>query len=176
MKKEIKRKVSIVEDVDGTKTVVIHDVKFKGRNRIDWTEIEKYLKQYIGEFYTVIEYNDKIYIGRDLPDEYTSSNYNKSLRRNIAKAKANSIVGIPEMINIALDKHHTENHKEKHNNRAKFGWYKYKTRFALPSYSNTGDLEYYNVWTASLIVNETVSGKKYLYDIIEFNKEVSKPR
>lgn len=170
------RKVSIIQDVDGQKTVFIHDVMFKGRKKVDWNYVKNYLKEYIGEFYSVIEYNDKIFIGRDLPDEYSGSNYTRKLVKAISNAKANSIIGIPELIGIAKNRTHKENFKEKHNVRAKNGWYKYETRFALPSYSSNGELDHYNVWKASLLVNETASGKKYLYDIVDIKKEAGHPR
>ncbi len=42
-----------------------------------------------------------IYIGNDLPDEYTGSNYTAKLKGALAKAKANAAQGIPEMIEIS---------------------------------------------------------------------------
>ena len=41
----MQRKVNVVEDLDGNKIVFIHDVKFKGKRSIEWTDIEMYLKQ-----------------------------------------------------------------------------------------------------------------------------------
>ena len=45
----MQRKVNVVEDLDGNKIVVIHDIRFKGRQAIEWNDVEKYLKQYVGE-------------------------------------------------------------------------------------------------------------------------------
>ena len=42
---EEKRKVDIIEDLEGKKVVVIHDILFKGRRIIDWDEVKKYLRQ-----------------------------------------------------------------------------------------------------------------------------------
>ena len=41
----MERKVDVVEDLDGNKIVVIHDIRFIGRQSIEWTDVEKYLKQ-----------------------------------------------------------------------------------------------------------------------------------
>lgn len=171
MEKKLERKVSIIEDEQGTKTVLIHDAIFRGRSPIDWKFVEEYLKNYIGESFDILEYNEKIFIGNDLPDEYTGSNYTESLRGTLAKAKANAIVGIPEMINIATNETYSPNLKDKHSKRAQNGWYRYETQFALPVYNNNGQLERYNIWTADLIVNSSANGKKYLYDIIRIKKE-----
>ena len=59
-----------------------------------------------------------------------------------AKAKANATQGIPMLLQCATNKRWQENFKGKHNVDAKFGWYRFTTRFALPVYNNdTGDLE-----------------------------------
>lgn len=41
--------ISIIQDVDGNKIVLINDILFKSRRAIDWNEIEQILKKYIGE-------------------------------------------------------------------------------------------------------------------------------
>ena len=40
---------------------------------INWIDVEEYLRQYVGEFYTIAETNEVVYIGTDLPDEYAHS-------------------------------------------------------------------------------------------------------
>ena len=116
----IKRKVNVIEDIDGRKTVFIHDIIFKGKRSVKWEDVEKYLKQYVGDIYTIDDSNDTVYIGTDLPDEYTHSNYTHILRGANAKAKANAAQGLPELIEIAAGKKYTENHKEKHTRGGKF--------------------------------------------------------
>lgn len=44
----MKRKVNVIEDLDGKKTVFIHDILFKGKRAMKWDEVEKYLRQYVG--------------------------------------------------------------------------------------------------------------------------------
>ena len=71
----MQRKVNVVEDLKGNKIAVIHDVIFQGKRSVEWVDVEQYLKRFVGEEYTIEETGDLIYIGADLPDEYTHSNY-----------------------------------------------------------------------------------------------------
>ena len=45
--------------------------------------------------------------------------------------KSNAAQAVGELIQIAENKSASEDFKEKHGNRAKFGWYRYDTRFAI---------------------------------------------
>ena len=168
------RNVSVIQDVDGNNIVIINDIIFKGKRSVDWSDVEKYLRQYVGDFYQIAETGEVVFIGTDLPDEYIGSNYTKHLKGTVAKAKANAAQGIPEMIEIATSKVGEENKKSKHSRHAKNGWYRYDTRFALPVYAESGEIERYNVFTARLLIRHASSGKKYLYDILEIKKETSK--
>ena len=169
----MERKVNIVEDLDGNKIVFIHDIRFKGKRSVEWSDVEEYLKQYVGEVYIIEDTNDMVYIGAELPDEYAHSNYTKLLRGANAKAKANAVQGLPELIEIATEKAHKENFKEKHNKDAKYGWYRYESRFALPVFDEDGEVERYNVFHVIMIVRHAENGKMYLYDIIKIKKETS---
>lgn len=167
----MERKVSVVEDMNGEKTVFIHDIQFKRKRSVNWEEVEEYLRQYVGEFYRVEDSNDVVYIGSDLPDEYTHSNYTRILKGANAKAKANAAQGIPELLKIATNKEFEENNKEKHNKDAKYGWYSYDSKFALPVFSENGEIERYNVFRAALLVRHAKDGKRYLYDIMKIKKK-----
>ena len=116
---------------------------------------------------------DLVYIGPDLPDEYTHSNYTMLLRGANAKAKANAAQGIPEMLLIANEREFEKNRKDKHSKNAKYGWYSYVTRFALPVYGENGDIERYNVFRAIMLVRHAEDNKLYLYDIMKIKKETS---
>ena len=48
------RNVNIITSADGQKLVLINDIRFKAKVRGDWTAVEKYLKEYIGDFYEII--------------------------------------------------------------------------------------------------------------------------
>ena len=54
--------ISVVGDEDGNKIVVVNDIRFKGKRLIDWDDVKKYLKKYVGNVYTIAENGDSIYI------------------------------------------------------------------------------------------------------------------
>ena len=169
----MERKVNVVEDLDGNKIVFIHDVLFKGKRSIEWTDVETYLKKFVGESYVIEDTNDMIYIGTDFPDEYAHSEYTTSLKGANAKAKANAAQGVPELIEIATKKEYRENSKSKHSKDAKLGWYRYNSRFALPVYDSNGEVNGYNVFHVILVVRHAQDEKMYLYDIVNIKKETS---
>ena len=169
------KKVNIIQDADGKSIVVINDLRFKGRRSVDWNVVEDCLKEYIGEYAEITETSDVVYIGADFPDEFAHSKDTKELRGANMYAKANSSSIIREMIEIATNKTFAENYAKKHNADAKFGWYRYDTRFAIPVYDNVGELVGYNVFKARILVRHAKDGKLYLYDILRTKKETSKP-
>ena len=168
---KIKRNVSVIQDIDGNNIVMINDIRFRGKRSVDWKDVREYLKEYVGEFYTIAATGDVIFIGSDLPKEYSGSKYTNSIKGTNAKAKANATTGIPEMIEIAVGKHFRENHEDKHKRDAKNGWYRYDSRFALPVYDDKGELERYNVFHASMLIRHSNDGKLYLYDVIDIKKK-----
>ena len=167
------RNVSVIKDVDGNNIVMINDIIFKGRQAINWEDVEKYLMQYVGEFYTIADNGEVVYIGTDLPDEYTHSEYTNILKGANAKAKANAAQGLPELIETASGVRFTLNTKPKHNKDAKNGWYRYESRFALPVFGDNGEVTRYNVFHVAMILRHAEDGKKYLYDIMNIKKETS---
>lgn len=169
------RNVSIITDTEGNKIVVINDIRFKGKRNIDWDEIKLYLKNYVGDFYEISESAEKVYIGNDFVNEFPKSESRIALAGARAKAKANSATAIPELIQIATNSNWEKNYKDKHKKRAKYGWYRYDIRFALPVYENS-ILTGYNIFTGQLLVNHAENGKKYLYDILGIKKETSSPQ
>lgn len=173
--KKNKRNVSVIQDIDGNNIVVINDIVFKGKRSVNWKNVREYLKKYVGDFYTIASTGDIVYIGSDLPNEYIGSKYTHSIKGTNAKAKANATQGIPELIEIAVGKHFRKNNEEKHWRNAKFGWYRYDSRFALPVYDEAGEIERYNVFHTSLIVRHSEDKKLYLYDILDIKKETSNP-
>ena len=167
--------VSIIADADGNKVVVINDLRFKRSKKVDWNTVENYLKEYIGDCAEILDTNEMVYIGSDFPDEYAHSKDTKVLRGPNEYAKANASSAIKELIQIASNKAFTENHKDKHNSKAKYGWYRYDTRFAVPKYDNDGELAGYNIFKGRLVIRHAQDGKLYLYDILRIKKETSEP-
>ena len=171
----VKKKCTVIYDIKNNPIVLIKDIRFKGKRSIHWKEVRAYLKEYIGDFYKVASTGDVIYIGSDLPSEYSGSVYTKKLNGAVAKAKANAAQGLPEMIEISTGRFFRENNEEKHNWNAKNGWYRYNSYFALPVYDDNENIERYNVFHASLLIRHASDGKMYLYDIIDIKKETSTP-
>ena len=172
-KKDMDRNVEIITDSKGKKLVRINDIRFKGKRSVDWNDVKEYLKEYVGEIYKVADGDDIIYIGTDLPDEYTGSRYTHKLKGTIAKAKANASQGIPELLEIADNKRHRENNDKRHVRNAKYGWYRYDSRFALPVYDESGEIDRYNIFRATMLIRHAADGKLYLYDILDIKKETS---
>lgn len=172
-KESTSRNVSVIKDAMGHNVVMINDIIFRGKRGIKWGDVEEYLRQYVGEFYTIAETNEVVYIGTDLPDEYSHSEYTNILKGTNEKAKANAAQGLPELINTAINMVHTDNSKTKHKQDAKYGWYKFESRFALPVFAENGEVERYNVFHVAMILRHANDGKKYLYDIMNIKKETS---
>ncbi len=174
---EIRNHYDIVEDAEGNKVVIINDLRFKSRRNIDWNTVEQCLKEYVGSCVQILETSDEIYIGKDFPDEYTHSKDTKSLKGADRHAKANANVSqiVEPMIKIAAGKTFAPNYEEKHVADAKYGWYRYDTRFAIPVYNDEGNLCRYNIFGARILIRHDEDGKMYLYDILRIKKETSEP-
>ena len=166
---------SVLKDADGRDIVVINDIRFKGKRKIDWKDVEAYLRQYIGEFYEIADTKDIVYIGKEFPDEYSGSEDTARLMGTLAKAKANAAQGIPQLIETATNRRYKENLAEKHKEKARLGWYRYTSRFALPVYGDDGEIDRYNVFRIEVLVRQESDGKLYLYDLVNIKKETSTP-
>lgn len=172
------RNISIIQDEEGKPIVLINDKKFRGLTKEDWKTIEQYLMKYIGAFYEISACSEKIYIDKDFPDEYANSQSRIALKGARKKAKAEAAQGIPELIKIAIPQEPIweENKETKHQENAQNGWYRYYVRFGLPVYNeNTGSLERYNIFSATMLVRHAADGNKYLYDLTTIKKETSSP-
>lgn len=47
--------VTIITEQTGKRFVLINDLRFKGKTKEEWKEIEVYLKEYIGKYYEISE-------------------------------------------------------------------------------------------------------------------------
>ncbi len=169
------RNVQVTRDKSGRSLVKIDDIRFKGKRSVDWSDVKDYLQDYVGEIYQVASTGDMIYIGNDLPDEYTGSRYTYKLKGTLAKAKANASQGIPELIETADNKRYRENQDPRHIRNARYGWYRYNSRFALPVYSENGDVERYNIFHTTMLIRHSIDNKLYLYDILDIKKKRATP-
>jgi len=172
-----KRNVSVIIDENGNQIVLINDKKFKGLSKDDWKEVEEYLKQYVGEYFEIACCAEKVFIDTDFPDEYSNSESRLGLKGPRRVAKANASQAIPELIQIAIPANNNweKNREKKHSIDAKNGWYRYNVRFGIPIYNNDGELDRYNIFTATMLVRHDADGKKYLYDLTTVKKETSGP-
>lgn len=167
--------IEIIKDADGKSLVIVNDIRFKGRQKIAWKEVEKYLKEYIGKCYEIIETSEEVYIGSDFPNEFSHSKDTKNLKGTNAKAKANVAQAIKELIQIATNRSFTEDYNLRHKSKAKYGWYRYDSRFALPVFTKEGNLERYNIFSVRLLIRHDQDGHMYLYDVLRTKKETGKP-
>ncbi len=169
----MKKTIEIMPDLEGRKIVIINDIRFKGKRNVNWEGVEKYLKEYVGRCYEIVDTSDKVFIGADFPSELKGSSDTKRLFGANAKAKANATQGIPVLLQCAVNKRWQENVKEKHNKDAKFGWYRFTTRFALPIYYNDSEkVERFNVYQDRNADYGTLAdGNLYLYDMVNIKKK-----
>lgn len=174
-KASVQKNVSIIKDEQGKSIVIINDIRFRGKQNIDWEEVETFVKEYVGDCYEIVETADKIFIGTDFPSEIKGSIDTARLKGANAKAKANATQKIPLLLEYATNKRWKENQKEKHVTDAAYGWYRYTSRFALPIYANNGDLERYNIFRIEMLVRHASDGKMYLYDMVNVKKETEYP-
>lgn len=164
------QQIQIIKDEFGHQIVVLPDIIFKNRQNIDWKAVEKYLEQYIGQLVEIAETKDIVYIGASFPDEYKGSQYTRKIKGARAKAKANAVQGIPQIIQTATDKRFNLNKENKHKYHAEQGWYYYTAYFALPVYQSEHKTDTYNVYSGCLLVNHSMDGRKYLYDLVDIKK------
>ena len=125
--------------------------------------VANYIAQHIGEVFTIIESGQRVYIGDDLPAEYTRSRYTQSIiKSQKSKAKNKAVSNLGEMIEIATNRR-WEQTKHAHNKDAAYGMYRYDTTFAFPV---QGTQQAYKAYDAELVIRNASDGKKYLYDIV----------
>ncbi|MBO6215526.1 MAG: hypothetical protein J6N76_08320 [Lachnospiraceae bacterium] len=153
----------------------VSEIIFFSRKNIPWKSVAEYLKRYQGTSYTVEEYDDRIIFNMTSVDEYTSSTYTRRLKGTLAKAKANIVQILPELIRTATNRRWIENNDEKHKNNASKGWYRYDTYFELPIQAEDDENIHWNRYRETMIVRVNDRGL-FFYDIINIKKEVSNPR
>lgn len=155
--------------------VKVEKIIFKGKQNINWNEVEKYIKCYVDRKYINKEYGDEIVINTKSANEYAESNYTKRLRGALAKVKANIVQILPELIESATNRRWVENKNDKHNKNAINGWYRYNVFFSIPVKAEDDNIIRYNNYNATMIVRINDNGL-FLYDIINIKKEARTPQ
>lgn len=90
------------------------------------------MKIRIGRCFEIAESAEKVYIGTDFSDEFARSDDRMGLKGANEKAKANMITAVGELIQIASNKAEYPDFDKRHKAKAKYGWYRYDTRFGIP--------------------------------------------
>ena len=80
-----------------------------------------------------------------------------------------------KLLKYATNKRWQENFKTTHGADAKYGWYRFTSRFALPVYSENGSLERYNIFRIEMLIRHASDDKLYLYDMVNVKKETGTP-
>lgn len=165
---------SISRDVNGKPFVVIDNDVIYNANASPSKVVSEIIKKQIGNIYPLVESGQKVYIGKDLPGEYAYSKYTQSLNKSTRKTKIQASQNLNEMIEIATDRRwERAKHIDKHNVDAKYGFYKYLTRFAVPRFDSNRAQVAYALYSADLLIRNDANGKKYLYDVLNIKKESS---
>lgn len=115
----------------------------------------------IGEVYTIVESGQKVYIGSDLPGEYTQSKYTSYLRntdRAGARAKNKAVDGLGELIETATNRR-WERTRHTQSKDAKYGMYRYDSTFAFPVKDGSGAVHRVRAYDAELLIRNASDGK-----------------
>ena len=163
------KRFSLKRTSNGRKYVMVENTMTNAQLN-DPQAIADYIAQHIGEVYTIIESGQRVYIGDDLPAEYTRSRYTQSIiKSQKSKAKNKAVSNLGEMIEIATNRR-WEQTKHAHNKDAAYGMYRYDTTFAFPV---QGTQQAYKAYDAELVIRNASDGKKYLYDIVAIKENTS---
>ncbi len=172
--KEGKRSYSL-RTVNDKKVVWVEGADLSAKELRSYSAIAAYIRKHIGEVYTIIESGQKVYLGKELPNEYTQSKYTTYLKNNDQKtlrAKNMAASSFGEMIEIAENRR-WEKTKHPNSKDAKYGIYRYDTCFAFPVKNADGALHEIRAYDAELIIRNASDGKKYLYDIVNIRESAA---
>lgn len=163
-----------LKDIGGRKTVWIENNTLSAKELRNHKAVADYIARHIGEVYTIIESGQKVYLGEDLPTEYTHSKYTTYLQkydRSTLKAKNKASGALGEMIEIATNRR-WEKTQHTHNKDARYGMYRYDSSFAFPVKNSDGSIKRIYSYDAELLIRNASDGKKYLYDIINIKENI----
>lgn len=161
-------------EVNGKKIAWIENNPLSLKDLTNYKKVAAYIADHIGEVYTILESGSKVYIGENLPSEYTQSEYTRALLRKSPKtltAKNKAIGSFGEMIEIATNRR-WEKTKHTANKDAKYGVYRYSTAFAFPVKQNN-KITNIKSFDAELVILNSSDGKKYLYDIVNIKENTA---
>lgn len=155
----------------GGETMTVIDTENDTR---DFNAAEAYLKTLVDAdhpFSTILADTQPVYVGKDLPGEYKSSEYTKTMKPALRKIKMQADTNLDEMFLLAENGEWRENVKPKHSKDAQNGWYRYDTQFAVPILNAKKAIAHYTVYGGTLLVRNDADGKSYLYDLLDVEKK-----
>lgn len=159
-----------VRRLDG-QTMMVLDTQTDTR---DYKAAAAYLKALVNTeepFSTILADALPVYAGKDLPSEYKGSEYTLGMHRGLREVKMQAATNLDEMLLLAENGEWRENVKNKHVKDAQNGWYRYKTRFAVPVLNARKAVDRYAVYGGVLLIRNDADGKSYLYDMVDVEKK-----
>lgn len=159
-----------VRRLDG-QTMVVLDTQTDTRSHKAAAAYLKALVNAEKPFSTILADALPVYAGKDLPSEYKGSEYTLGMHRGLREVKMQAATNLDEMLLLAEDGEWRENVKEKHGKDAQNGWYRYKTRFAVPVLNARKAVDHYAVYGGVLLIRNDADGKSYLYDMVDVEKK-----
>lgn len=159
-----------IKKIDGRLMTVI-DTQNDTR---DFKAAEAYLKTLVNTdhpFSTILMDAQPVYVGKDLPGEYRSSEYTKSMLSKLRDVKMQAATNLDEMLLLAENGEWRENVKPKHAKDAQNGWYRYDAEFAVPILNAKKAVDHYTVYGGTLLIRNDADGKSYLYDLLDIEKK-----
>ena len=155
----------------GGETMTVIDTENDTR---DFKAAEAYLKTLVDAdhpFSTILADAQPVYVGKDLPGEYKSSEYTKTMKPALRKIKMQAATNLDEMLLLAENGEWRENVNPKHSKDAQNGWYRYDTQFAVPILNAKKAIDHYTVYGGALLIRNDADGKSYLYDLLDVEKK-----
>lgn len=140
----------------------------------DFKAAEAYLKTLVNSdhpFSTILMDAQPVFVGKDLPGEYKSSEYTKTMKPALRKIKMQAATNLDEMLLLAENGEWRENVKPKHAKDAQNGWYRYDTEFVVPVLDAKKTVDHYTVYGGTLLIRNDADGKSYLYDLLDVEKK-----
>ncbi len=159
-----------IRRLDG-QTMVVLDTQTDTRSHKAAAAYLKALVNAEKPFSTILADALPVYAGKDLPSEYKGSEYTLGMHRGLREVKMQAATNLDEMLLLAEDGEWRENVKEKHGKDAQNGWYRYKTRFAVPVLNARKAVDHYAVYGGVLLIRNDADGKSYLYDMVDVEKK-----
>ena len=137
------------------------------------TDAEAYLQAIANNpevFATTLDGATEVYLGQDLPGEYTWSFDTRRAGYFDKRAKMQASTVLKDMIYLGENGRWKANAKEKHAIDAANGWTRFDVKFAVPGLNDT-----YKVYTGYAVIRNDADGKSYLYDVVSVKYKETLP-